>query len=607
MLDDIKAHVAHWENEGEVADYLTKILRKEANDGSGLIYGMGHAVYTLSDPRAVILKRKAMALAAGKEIEREFKLLDTIEKLTPELMKSVRGSDKVVCANVDMYSGLVYRMLGIPDELFTPLFATARMVGWAAHRMEEILTGKRIIRPGIQGDRKIEGVCSSMRPITQSRMRRRPVAASLPFCLLCCLLFSGCTPGATVDSLLKPPSLSEEQQQIYLALQDAVGSGITLQYPRAGANLSAFTVVDLDGDGEDEALVFYKKTNLAAVENGLRLSVLDQVKGKWMSVCDRPADGTEVERIVVSAMGDETQNQIFVGYSGVDQSDKSLTVYRYGDSQVEQLFTAAYTMFDVADLDGDQAQELLVLGKLTENASSSAAMYRLQDGSIKDNGKLDLRTGFTDFSRCCTARCLTAPPVSISTAPPDLRPCRRRSFTSRAIRWRMCWRTATPWQRPTVRWAICPWIWTGTAWWRFRCRNRFPAMPPDASEQVRLTRWLSVSGEQLTEKERGYFSLNDGCVFLLPLSWYDTVTAVNDTLTGDIVFCRYDGEINDHMTELLRYSVAQDTESQEERETEGYRLLHTRGKASYYMKPAETDDSLAQPWQELMVRFSFVQ
>ena len=237
-----------------------------------------------------------------------------------------------------------------------------------------------------------------MRPITQSRMRRRrwlPAA----FCLLCCLLFSGCTPGATVDSLLKPPSLSEEQQQIYLALQDAVGSGITLQYPRAGANLSAFTVVDLDGDGEDEALVFYKKTNLAAVENGLRLSVLDQVKGKWMSVCDRPADGTEVERIVVSAMGDETQNQIFVGYSGVDQSDKSLTVYRYGDSQVEQLFTAAYTMFDVADLDGDQAQELLVLGKLTENASSSAAMYRLQDGSIKDNGKLDLRTGFTDFSQ----------------------------------------------------------------------------------------------------------------------------------------------------------------------------------------------------------------
>ncbi len=147
MLDDIKEHVHNWADEGEVADYLTKILKKEAADRSGLIYGMGHAVYTLSDPRAVILKRKAFELAEGKEIEAEFKLLDLIEKLTPELMKNVRGIDKTVCANVDMYSGLVYRMLGIPDDLFTPLFASARMVGWSAHRMEEILTGKRIIRP----------------------------------------------------------------------------------------------------------------------------------------------------------------------------------------------------------------------------------------------------------------------------------------------------------------------------------------------------------------------------------------------------------------------------------------------------------------------------
>ena len=147
MLDDIKAHVKNWEDEGEVADYLTKHLRREAGDRSGLIYGMGHAVYTLSDPRAVILKRKAFELAKGREIEAEFRLLDLIEKLTPELMVKVRGIDKTVCANVDMYSGLVYRMLGIPDDLFTPLFASARMVGWSAHRMEEILTGKRIIRP----------------------------------------------------------------------------------------------------------------------------------------------------------------------------------------------------------------------------------------------------------------------------------------------------------------------------------------------------------------------------------------------------------------------------------------------------------------------------
>ena len=147
MLDDFKANIKNWENEGEVADYMRKTIRKETNDRSGLIYGMGHAVYTISDPRAVILKKKAFELAKGKEIETEFRLLETIERLTPEIFGEMKESAKVMCANVDMYSGLVYRMLRIPDELFTPLFATARMAGWAAHRMEEILTGGRIIRP----------------------------------------------------------------------------------------------------------------------------------------------------------------------------------------------------------------------------------------------------------------------------------------------------------------------------------------------------------------------------------------------------------------------------------------------------------------------------
>lgn len=147
MLEDFKANVKHWDNEGEVADHIRKVLRKEAGDGSGLIYGMGHAVYTLSDPRAVILKRKAFKLAEGKEIEAEFHLLDTIERLTPAIMKEEKGTEKTFCANVDMYSGLVYRMLQIPEDLYTPLFAVSRMAGWSAHRMEELMTGGRIIRP----------------------------------------------------------------------------------------------------------------------------------------------------------------------------------------------------------------------------------------------------------------------------------------------------------------------------------------------------------------------------------------------------------------------------------------------------------------------------
>ncbi len=147
MFDCVKKNVHNWEDEGEVADFLRKILNKEAFDHTGLIYGMGHAVYTLSDPRAVILKENAHKLAENTEYEKEFHLLESIERLTPILFAEKKGDVKTMCANVDMYSGLVYRMLGIPDDLFTPLFAVSRMAGWSAHRFEELVTGKRIIRP----------------------------------------------------------------------------------------------------------------------------------------------------------------------------------------------------------------------------------------------------------------------------------------------------------------------------------------------------------------------------------------------------------------------------------------------------------------------------
>lgn len=147
MFDEIKRGVKHWDNEGEVRDYLSKILDKKAGDGSGLIYGIGHAVYTLSDPRAGILKESAEKLAEQCGMMDELMLMESIERLAPEVMYEKKSGAKVVSANVDLYSGLVYRMLKIPPELFTPLFAVARMSGWCAHRIEEYMTCTRLIRP----------------------------------------------------------------------------------------------------------------------------------------------------------------------------------------------------------------------------------------------------------------------------------------------------------------------------------------------------------------------------------------------------------------------------------------------------------------------------
>jgi citrate synthase len=153
MMEDMKRHVKDWTSEEEVEAHLLKILNKKANDFSGKIYGIGHAVYTISDPRAAILKAKARELAIEKGRLQEFELYSMVERLTPEVFRVFKGekSTKVVCINVDFYSGFVYACLDIPQELYTPLFAIARVSGWCTHRIEELtFSAKRIIRPAFK-------------------------------------------------------------------------------------------------------------------------------------------------------------------------------------------------------------------------------------------------------------------------------------------------------------------------------------------------------------------------------------------------------------------------------------------------------------------------
>ncbi len=168
MMNDIKENVKNWDNENEIADYLRKILRKEAFDKTGLIYGMGHAIYTLSDPRAVLLRRSAESLAIEKGRMDELKLMDKIAELAPKLFNEMKGDKKVICPNVDYYSGFVYSMLGLPVEMYTALFATSRVAGWCAHRAEELSNGGRIIRPAYK---------SAVRPKEYVAIKNRETSA----------------------------------------------------------------------------------------------------------------------------------------------------------------------------------------------------------------------------------------------------------------------------------------------------------------------------------------------------------------------------------------------------------------------------------------------
>lgn len=151
MFDDLKANVKDWKDEDEIKAYLLKLLNKEAFDKSGLIYGMGHAVYSLSDPRARVFKGFVKRLSEGKGLNDEFRLYDTVERIAAQVISEKRKIYKGVSANVDFYSGFVYNMLNLPRELYTPIFAVSRISGWSAHRLEEIINAGKIIRPAYMG------------------------------------------------------------------------------------------------------------------------------------------------------------------------------------------------------------------------------------------------------------------------------------------------------------------------------------------------------------------------------------------------------------------------------------------------------------------------
>ncbi len=157
MFDEMMETLSDWEDEAQIREYLRKLLHKEAYDKAGLIYGMGHAVYSLSDPRARVFKRVVKDLAIEKGKEKEFALYDRVERLAPQVIAEERRIHKGVSANVDFYSGFAYSMLGIPKELYTPLFAVSRISGWCAHRIEELINASKIIRPAFKNVAKRRG------------------------------------------------------------------------------------------------------------------------------------------------------------------------------------------------------------------------------------------------------------------------------------------------------------------------------------------------------------------------------------------------------------------------------------------------------------------
>lgn len=419
---------------------------------------------------------------------------------------------------------------------------------------------------------------------------------------------TGCTFGTSIDNLLAPPKLSIEQEKIYTALTNATGDSISLKYPKAGKYLSAFIVEDIDGDGGNEAVVFYEKTGLAAPENTLRINVLDSGDdGKWRSVYDTPAEGSEIERVMISQLGENDRVNLIIGSSLINRSEKSVAIYSYSNGVLENTFAKSYSFIDVTDLDNDGEKEFLLLKGTTNDSPAAAVAYKLDADGIYHTYSEDLSGGFTEFDAVNygslesgeTALYIDAvsgngliqtdivymddkglqkafdnPAQSAVTQ----RPLGCRSFDIDGDG-----TLEIPVQRVAAGYSNAP---EGELMW--------------------LTDWLSVGKDGKTRlKYESYYSVGDGYIFLFPAKWHNKVTLKRDAINDELVICAY--ENNEIGTELMRIYCAEDIASREDRMASNYLLLRTKGDSAYLAQLPQNDKntSLSINEAEAAIGFKF--
>lgn len=431
---------------------------------------------------------------------------------------------------------------------------------------------------------------------------------SVSICAAAITSLSGCTFGTSIDNLMAPPKLSIEQEQIYSALTDAAGNSVSLKYPKSGKYLSAFIVEDIDGDGGNEAVVFYEKPSLTAPENTLRINILDRSEnGTWRSVYDTPADGSEIERVMISKLGDNERINLMIGSSLINHSEKTVSVYSYGDGKLEKTFSESYSFIDVTDLDGDSENEFLLLKGSENDSPAVAEAYKLDSEGKYHRFREELNGGFSDFDAVNYGRLGNGETglyidaisgngyIQTDIVYMDDQGL-HKAFSAREQSYVT--------QRPSGCRSLDI---DGDGMLEIPVQVIAPAYEnASESEILRLTNWFTVSDSGKTElKYVSYYSVGDGYIFIFPEKWRDKVTVRRDAINEEIVFCPYEnGETG---RALLRIYCAEDEASRKDRLSSGYMLLRTKGDSAYLAGIPDNvaDESLSVTEAETAVNFKF--
>jgi len=403
------------------------------------------------------------------------------------------------------------------------------------------------------------------------------------------MLLTGCSFGTSIENLLAPPKLSVEQEQIYNALTDTTGTAINLKYPKAGKYLSAFIIEDIDGDGDNESIVFYERKGLTVDENTLRINVLDHFGDKWRSVCDTSAEGSDIEKIIISQLGENDRTNIIIGSSLINNSEKSAAIYTYRNGIIEKTFSSVYSFMDVTDMDKDNMNEFLILHGSSSSPAVSAA-YKLDSNGKYHEYKTELNGNFTEFDRLVygnignqrTGLYIDAVSGSgliqtdiiymdssglnkVFSNPDDsLKTIRPSGLNTTDI--------------------------DNDGIYEIPVQTQFIGYDDvPESEQIRMTEWYIYNGSELERKYSGYYSISDGYMFIFPERWINRVTVKKDIVNEELVFTEY---MNDGSKggELLRIYISYDSASENDHISSGYQLIHTKGETACMAYAPDTDN-----------------
>lgn len=424
---------------------------------------------------------------------------------------------------------------------------------------------------------------------------KRTVSLILIFCLFAIML-SGCSfTNVGIDGLLSAPKLSKEQSEIHDALIESVGKNIQLKYPLSGDERSAFVIRNLDDEKSDEAIVFYKKTNTTASESTIRINILDQINGKWQSVYDSHQVGEEVDNVIISKIGSDNITYITVGFGITNQADKTMQVYKYSEGVLESVYTDTYSIMDVLDLDNDKKNEIVLIKKPSGNETPVFRMCKfimIDESIIVGKSDIDMRNdsvSFVNMKNCMLDDNTQA--VFIDSVKGDGNVQTEVIYYDNDV-------------------LVNPFIDDTLASKTTRLPGYFsqdidndgvieiPLTSPftgyigtsSAKNTLNNTEWKTFDKENsLTKKYDSYYNINNSYVFVVLGRWAGKVTIKTDTVTDEIVFYKYDGEMKEGMPELLRIMVTTHQKSAEYI-TKGYTIIKSQGQLDYLVKLGDSED-----------------